>query len=79
MSDRASALGEDFKPGRYGKLHGEPGVHLSETFFDFVGEAAAFDGAEEQLAALIANARATAKSSLAFQVAGNRWLVAGIR
>ena len=77
MSDRASALGDAFRPGRHGAPDGEPGVRLSETVFDFVGEAAAFGGAEEKLDALFASARGKAATSLSFQFARNRWLLAG--
>lgn len=77
MSDRASALGDAHVPGRRGSLDGEPGVILSETFFDFVCELAAFDRQETALAALLAKAHGKVKTSYSFQTAGNRWLAAG--
>ncbi len=77
MSDHASALGADFKPGLYGNVSNGAGVTLGELFFDFTAEIAAFPGAEEDIAKLIRKAEARIEGGLSFQIAQNRWLAAG--
>jgi methylglutamate dehydrogenase subunit D len=77
MSDRASNLGAEFDPGLYGDISNGAGVTLSETFFAFTAEIAAFPGYEEALAKLISKAEARIDGSLSFQIARNRWLAAG--
>jgi methylglutamate dehydrogenase subunit D len=77
MSDRASALEEDFKPGLYGDVSNGAGVRLSETFFGFTAEIAAFPGSEDDIAKLTGKAEARIDGSLSFQIARNRWLAAG--
>ena len=75
MSDRASALGADFKPGQYGNLANGIGVHLSETAFGFLGELAAFPAALDKIEKLAA---AASKSEVAaFKITANRWFLAG--
>ena len=76
MSDRASPLGADFKPGQYGNIAGGPGVRLSEIDFGFVGELAAFPGSLEKIEKIVASA-STAEDILAFKIAANRWFLAG--
>ncbi len=77
MSDRASALGEARKSGAFGDVSNGAGVKLDETFFDFVGEVAAFPLSVPEAEKLIGAATANVKTSLAFKIAANRWLVAG--
>ena len=77
MSDRASALRADFKPGVYGDLSQGTGVTLTETFHDFVAEIAAFDSHIDDVAKLIRRAEARIEGSIAFQIAANRLLTAG--
>jgi methylglutamate dehydrogenase subunit D len=77
MSDRASPLGAEFKPGRYGGASGEPGVRLGERQFDFVAEVAAFDNALAEAPRLISEAVKKAGGGISLQIARNRWLVAG--
>jgi methylglutamate dehydrogenase subunit D len=77
MSDRASALGTEFKPGLYGDVSNGAGVRLSETFFGFTAEIAAFPGYENDIAKLIRKAESGIDGSLFFQIARNRWLAAG--
>jgi methylglutamate dehydrogenase subunit D len=77
MSDRASALGEEFKPGQFGDVSNNAGVTLAESFFGFTAEIAAFPGHEEAVAKLIGKAEARFDGSLSFQIARNRWLAAG--
>ena len=75
MSDRASPLGPDFKPGQYGNLAGGVGVHLSETASGFLGELAAFPDALDKAEKLVASA---SKSGVtAFKIAANRWFLVG--
>jgi methylglutamate dehydrogenase subunit D len=76
MSDRISALGADFKPGRYGELSGGPGVTLSETDFESVMQIVAFENALETTTQLVRDA-ANKTGGLSFSTARNRWLVAG--
>jgi methylglutamate dehydrogenase subunit D len=77
MSDRASALGVEFKPGLFGDVSNNAGVTLGESFFGFTAEIAAFSGHEEDVAKLIGKAEARFDGSLSFQIARNRWLAAG--
>jgi methylglutamate dehydrogenase subunit D len=77
MSDRASPLGAEFKPGRYGDVSGEPGVALSERQFDFVAELAAFDDAIAEAPRVLPGALKKAGDGFSFQIAWNRWLVVG--
>jgi methylglutamate dehydrogenase subunit D len=77
MSDRASALGSEFKPGLYGDVSNGAGVRLSETFFGFTAEIAAYPGFEDKIAKLIRKVEARIDGSLSFQIARNRWLAAG--
>ncbi len=77
MSDRASALGQVRKSGAFGDVSNGAGVTLDETFFDFVGEVAAFPLSVATVEKLIGSATAKVKTSLAFKIAANRWLVAG--
>jgi methylglutamate dehydrogenase subunit D len=77
MSDRASALGAEFKPGLYGDVSNSAGITLSELLFDFTAEIAAFPGVEEDITKLIHKAEARIDGSLSFQIAQNRWLAAG--
>ena len=77
MSDRTSALGAAFKPGLYGDRRNGEGVTLSEEFFDFTAEIAAFPGKEEAVSKLISKAGARIDGSMSFQVAQYRWLAAG--
>ena len=78
MSDRASALGADFRTGLFGDTSDGAGVTLGETFFDFVAELAAFPDAADKVEKLIGKATASVKTSLAFKIARNRRLVAGM-
>jgi methylglutamate dehydrogenase subunit D len=77
MSDRASALGEEFKPGLFGDVSNNTGVTLGESFFGFTAEIAAFPGHEEAVSKLIGKAEARIVGSLSFQIARHRWLAAG--
>ena len=77
MSDRASAIGADFKAGLYGDVTDGAGVTLSEAFFDFTAEIAAFPGKEEAVSKLISKAGARIDGSMSFQFAQYRWLAAG--
>jgi methylglutamate dehydrogenase subunit D len=77
MSDRVSPLGAEFKPGRYGDVSREPDVALSERQFDFVSELAAFDGARTEAPRLMSDALKKAGDGFAFQIARNRWCIAG--
>jgi methylglutamate dehydrogenase subunit D len=77
MSNRASALGEIHKIGTFGNLTNGVGVILSETFFDFTAEIAAFPSSIQTVEKVIGAANAKVKTSLAFKIASNRWLVAG--
>jgi methylglutamate dehydrogenase subunit D len=77
MSDRASALGTEFKTGLYGDVSNGAGVRLNETFFGFTAEVAAFPGFKAEIESLIRKAEARAEGSISFQFAQNRWLVAG--
>jgi methylglutamate dehydrogenase subunit D len=77
MSDRASALGKSFKTGQFGNLTDGAGVALSEKFFDFTAEIAAFPDRKEAMEKIISAAAANAKSSLAYKIAASRWLAAG--
>jgi methylglutamate dehydrogenase subunit D len=77
MSDRASALGEACKPGKFSNFADGAGVTLGETFFGFTAEIAAFPGSEDEVAKLIREAEARIEGSLSFQIAQNRWLAAG--
>jgi methylglutamate dehydrogenase subunit D len=77
MSDRASALGAEFKTGLYGDVSNGVGVRLNETFHDFAAEIAAFPGFEEEITKLISKAEARIDGGMAFQIARNHWLAAG--
>jgi methylglutamate dehydrogenase subunit D len=77
MSDRASAIGAEFKPGLYGDVSSGAGVTLGESFFGFTAEIAVFPGHEEAVSKLISKAEARFDGSLSFQIARNRWLAAG--
>ncbi len=77
MSDRASALGQVRKSGAFGDVSNGAGVTLDETFFDFVGEVAAFPLSVATVEKLIGSATAKVKTGFAFKIATNRWLVAG--
>jgi methylglutamate dehydrogenase subunit D len=77
MSDRASALGAEYKPGLYGDVSNGAGVTLSETFLGFTAEIAAFPGSEDDIGKLIRKAAARIDGSLSFQIAQNRRLAAG--
>jgi methylglutamate dehydrogenase subunit D len=76
MSDRASSLGPDFKPGRYGNIANGAGVTLSEITFGFLGELAAFPAAIDTIERLAATASKT-ENAAAFKIAANRWFLAG--
>jgi methylglutamate dehydrogenase subunit D len=76
MSDRASPLGTEFKPGRYGNLASGVGVTLSETDFGFLGEFAAFPDALDKAEKLVATV-SKSESVTAFKIAANRWFLAG--
>ncbi len=76
MSDRASALGADFKPGQYGNLTGGVGVTLGETDYGFLGELAAFSDALDKIERLVASVTKS-ESVNAFKIASNRWFLAG--
>ena len=76
MSDRASALGPDFKPGQFGNLTGGIGVHLSETAFGFLGELAAFPDALDKIEKLVL-AASKPQDITVFKIAANRWFLAG--
>lgn len=77
MSDRASALGADLKPGEFGNLANGVGVTLGETFFGFIAEIAAFAGSQESVSKLVWKSEARIEGSLAFPIAKGRWLAAG--
>ncbi len=77
MSDRASALGADFKPGQFGDLSNGAGVHLSETGFAFVGELASFTHAAMLTDEMVKQACRDKETSAAFKFAANRWFLAG--
>ncbi len=77
MSDRASALGEARKSGAFGDVSNGAGVTLDEIFFDFVAEVAAFPTTFPAVEKLIGSATVKVKTSFAFKIATNRWLVAG--
>jgi methylglutamate dehydrogenase subunit D len=77
MSDRASTLGAEFKPGLYGDVSNGAGVMLSETFFGFTAEIAAFPGYENDIAKLIRKTEAGVEDGVSFQIARGRWLAAG--
>jgi methylglutamate dehydrogenase subunit D len=77
MSDRASALGVEFKRRLFGDVPHNAGVTLEESFFGFTAEIAAFPGHEEAVSKLIGKAGARNGGSLSFQIARNRWLAAG--
>ena len=78
MSNRASALGTDFAPGKFGNMSNGVGVKLSETNFGFIGELASFTPDETDK--LIASLRKSLDSkdiSAAFKIAPNRWFLSG--
>jgi methylglutamate dehydrogenase subunit D len=77
MSDRASPLGAEFKPGTFGNLSGDAGVVLGERQFDFVAEVAAFDQSIAEATRLVSGALKKAGDGYSFQITQNRWLVAG--
>jgi methylglutamate dehydrogenase subunit D len=77
MSDHVSPLGAEFKPGRYGALSGEPCVVLGEGQFDFVAEVAAFDQSKAEVTRLVSDALKKTGDGHSFQIAWNRWIVAG--
>lgn len=76
MSDRASPLGADFKPGQYGNLANGIGVMLSEPQYGFLGELAAFPASVGAVSKL-AGASADAPGAICFKIAANRWFLAG--
>jgi methylglutamate dehydrogenase subunit D len=77
MSDRASALGAEYKPGLYGDVSNGAGVTLGESFLGFTAEIAAFPGSEDDIGKLIRKAEARTEGGLSFQIAQSRWLAAG--
>lgn len=77
MSNRASALGDTYKTGTFGNLENGTGVILSETFFEFTAEIAAFPSSIKTVEKLVVAAKSKVQTSTAFQIAANRWLVAG--
>lgn len=77
MSDRASALGPENKPGQYGDLSNGVGVHLSETRFAFVGELASLAHAAQMTGEIVKKACKEEETSAAFKIAANRWFLAG--
>lgn len=77
MSDRASPLAAEFKPGSYGDLSGDPGVVLGESQFDFVAELAAFDDAIAKTPRALSDALKKVGDGFSFQLSNNRWLIAG--
>lgn len=76
MSDRASPLGEDFKPGQYGNVDNGIGVRLSEPQYGYIGELAAFAGSQAAILKL-AGAAAGQPGMISFPIAANRWFLAG--
>lgn len=76
MSDRASPLGADFKPGQHGHVAHGIGVRLSEPQYGFIGELAAFPGSEPTIAK-IAGAAAGQPGAICFPIASSRWFLAG--
>jgi methylglutamate dehydrogenase subunit D len=76
MSDRASPLGAEFKPGQFGNLANGVGVMLSEPQYGFLGELAAFHASMGTVAKL-AGAAADSPGAIAFAIAANRWFLAG--
>lgn len=76
MSERASPLGADFKPGRFGNAEGGVGVTLSEQQHGFIGELAAFDASIATVSKLAAKA-AGEPGAISFAIARNRWFLAG--
>ncbi len=76
MSDRASALGLDFKPGQYGNLADGIGLTLSETDFGFLAELAAFPDAIDKIEKLVAT-MSKLEGNTAFKIAANRCFLAG--
>jgi methylglutamate dehydrogenase subunit D len=77
MSDRASPLGAEFNPGRFGDLSSEPGVVLGERDFGYVAEIAVFDHDLSLAPRLISEALKKTDGGLSFLFARNRWLIAG--
>lgn len=76
MSERASPLGADFKPGQFGNIANGIGAHLSETTFGFLGELAAFPNGLEKIEKLVA-ALSKSESATVFKIASSRWFLAG--
>jgi sarcosine oxidase subunit gamma len=76
MSDRASPLEADFKPGQFGNLANGIGVMLSEPQYGFLGEMAAF-AASVGTVSKLAGAAADAPGAICFKIAANRWFLAG--
>ena len=76
MSNRASPLEADFKPGQYGNLGHGIGVMLSQPQYGFLGELAAFPASVGTVAKL-AGAAADAPGAICFAIAVNRWFLAG--
>ncbi len=76
MSDSASPLGADFKPGQFGNVAHGIGVRLSEPQYGYLGELAAFEGSGATIAKL-AGAAAGQPGAISFPIASNRWFLAG--
>ncbi len=76
MSDHASPLGADFKPGQFGNVARGIGVRLSEPQYGYLGELAAFAGSGEAILKLVRNA-AGQPGAVSFPIAANRWFLAG--
>ena len=71
MSDRASPLGADFKPGQYGNIANGIGVRLSEPQYGYIGEMAAFAGSESAILKLAGTA-AGQPGTISMPIASNR-------
>ncbi len=76
MSDRASPLGADFKPGQHGHVAHGIGVRLTEPQYGYLGELAAFAGSDATIAKM-AGAAAGQPGAISFPIASNRWFLAG--
>ena len=70
MSDRASPLGADFKPGQNGNVASGIGVRLSEPQYGYIGEMAAFAGSESAILKLAGTA-AGRPGAISFPIASN--------
>ena len=76
MSDRASPLGADFKPGQRGNIAHGIGVTLGEPDLACLCELAAFPDSLAKVETLVASVSKSAEVS-AFKIAANRWFLAG--